>query len=89
MFINLHFCIQDKKRGDLKGTDEMTSTDKKHALRLKKKEKRARKKAKEANKKIVDKMNPGLGNKYSKKKAVKKLETLSKTENITMIKVCG
>ena len=73
---------------DLKADDERDSTDKKRDRRLKKKEKREKKKAKEAREKVVEKMKPGLGNKYSKAKAIKQLEQISKTDkNVSLIKV--
>uniref|UniRef100_A0A0B7ACZ0 U3 small nucleolar ribonucleoprotein protein MPP10 n=2 Tax=Arion vulgaris TaxID=1028688 RepID=A0A0B7ACZ0_9EUPU len=79
--------IYEKKKGDLKAADERSSTDKKRARRQKKKEKQERRKAKEAREKVVDKLKPGLGNKYSKAKALKQLEEISKTDrNVTMIK---
>ncbi|XP_005092725.1 U3 small nucleolar ribonucleoprotein protein MPP10 [Aplysia californica] len=79
--------VYEKKKGDVKANEERTSTDKKRALRQKKRDKRERKKAKEAREKVVQKMNPGLGNKYSKEKARKELEQLSKSDrNVTMIK---
>ena len=72
----------------MKADEERDSTDKKRERRQKKKEKRERKKAKEAREKVVEKMKPGLGNKYSKAKAIKQLEQISKTDkNVTLIKV--
>ncbi|BFY97716.1 hypothetical protein BsWGS_00755 [Bradybaena similaris] len=79
--------VYEKKKGVLKAKDEMSSTDKKRALRKKKKEKRERKKAKEAREKVVTKLKPGLGNKYSKVKALKQLEQISKADkSVTLIK---
>ncbi|CAL1546139.1 unnamed protein product [Lymnaea stagnalis] len=79
--------IREKQRGDLKAVDEKSSTDKKRDRRHKKQEKRERKKAKEAREKVVEKLKPGLGNKYSKAKALKQLEQISKSDkNVTVIK---
>ncbi|GFN92137.1 U3 small nucleolar ribonucleoprotein protein mpp10 [Plakobranchus ocellatus] len=79
--------VKEKIKGDLKADDERDSTDKKRDRRHKKTEKRLRNKAKEAREKVVEKMKPGLGNKYSKAKAIKQLEQISKTDrNVTVIK---
>ncbi|KAK0070159.1 U3 small nucleolar ribonucleoprotein MPP10 [Biomphalaria pfeifferi] len=79
--------VYEKKKGELKADDERTETDKNRARRVKKVQKRERKKAKEAREKLVEKLKPGLGNKYSKAKALKQLEQISKSDkNITLIK---
>ncbi|RUS86325.1 hypothetical protein EGW08_005910 [Elysia chlorotica] len=79
--------VKEKIKHDFKAAEERDSTDKKRDRRLKKKEKRERKKAKEAREKVVEKMKPGLGNKYSKAKAIKQLEQISKTDNnVSLIK---
>lgn len=72
----------------MKADDERDSTDKKRARRQKKLEKREKKKAKEAREKLVEKLKPGMGNKYSKQRALKQLEEISKSnKNVTLIKV--
>lgn len=79
--------VKGKLRHEFKADEERDATDKKRDRRLKKKEKRERKKAKEAREKVVEKMNPGLGNKYSKAKAIKHLEQISKFDkNVSIIK---
>ncbi|GFS10750.1 U3 small nucleolar ribonucleoprotein protein MPP10 [Elysia marginata] len=79
--------VKEKVRHDLKAVEERDSTDKKRDRRQKKKEKREKKKAKDAREKVVEKMNPGLGNKYSKAKAIKKLEQISKFDkSVSLIK---
>ncbi|XP_059155954.1 U3 small nucleolar ribonucleoprotein protein MPP10-like [Physella acuta] len=79
--------VLEKRKGELKAKDEKTATDKNRERRQKKKEKKERKKAKEAREKVVEKLKPGLGNKYSKAKALKQLEQISKSDkNVTLIK---
>ncbi|XP_070543111.1 U3 small nucleolar ribonucleoprotein protein MPP10-like [Ptychodera flava] len=78
--------IKEKtKTGELIGDAEKTSTDKKRERRKKKKNQRIRHKEKERNAKLVEKMKPGLGNKYSKKAALEKLEKQSKSDGRTTI----
>ena len=87
-FNHFFYFIQEKKKGEVKADDERSSTDKKRALRQKKKDKREKKKARESREKAVAKLNPGLGNKYSKEKTTKELEKLAKQDkSITVIKV--
>lgn len=64
--------------------DERTETDKKRARRLKKTRQRQRQREKEKTSKDVAKINPGLGNKYSKLSAEKKLLDVSGS-NITKV----
>lgn len=64
--------------------DERTETDKKRARRLKKTKQRQRQREKEKTSKEVAKINPGLGNKYSKLSAEKKLLDVSGS-NITKV----
>ncbi|XP_071793999.1 U3 small nucleolar ribonucleoprotein protein MPP10-like [Asterias amurensis] len=70
--------IQEKPKVELKGDSEKTSTDKKQALRKKKKTQRVRARDQEKKQRAVEKLRPGLGNKYSMKGALKKLEQDSK-----------
>lgn len=64
--------------------DERTETDKKRARRLKKTKQRQRQREKEKTSKEVAKINPGLGNKYSKLSAEKKLLDV-RGSNITKV----
>ncbi|XP_046471942.1 U3 small nucleolar ribonucleoprotein protein MPP10 [Neodiprion pinetum] len=77
--------IKAKSRGDLIGRAERTETDMKRERRQKKLNQRDREKAKEKREKIVGKLKPGLGNKYSKEKAAKMIDSLSKERNISKI----
>ena len=80
---------QDKERHEVKGSTEKTASDRLRERKLKKVKQRVRKKEKERREKLVDQLNPGLGNKYSKEKALQKLEKESRTDagGLTMIKV--
>ncbi|KAK7116228.1 U3 small nucleolar ribonucleoprotein protein MPP10-like [Littorina saxatilis] len=77
--------VKAKKRGEVKGKTERTKEDKRRDRKQKKSVKREKSKAKEKRMKEVEKMNPGLGNKYSKERALKDLEKQSKG-NIEVIK---
>ena len=68
--------IVDKKQSEEIGTTERTETDKKRDRRLKK----------QKNTRLVDKLNPGLGNKHSKKKVMKDLERAEKEGKLVTIK---
>ncbi|XP_077988972.1 U3 small nucleolar ribonucleoprotein MPP10-like [Glandiceps talaboti] len=76
---------EKNKGGEMKGDMERTETDKKRDRRKKKKNQKSRRKEKEQRSKVVEKMNPGLGNKYSKKAALEKLEKQSKSDGRTTI----
>ncbi|XP_041464513.1 U3 small nucleolar ribonucleoprotein protein MPP10-like [Lytechinus variegatus] len=75
--------IKDKEKGELKGKTERTSEDRNRDLRKKKQRQRARAKDRERKEKLVEKLNPGLGNKYSKKAAMERLEKSSKAPSST------
>ncbi|XP_012262407.2 U3 small nucleolar ribonucleoprotein protein MPP10 [Athalia rosae] len=77
--------IRAKPRGDLIGREERTDTDKNRERRHKKLKQREREKAKEKRERLVDRLRPGLGNKYSKEKATKLIDNLSKERNISRI----
>lgn len=83
--------IQEKSKAEVKGVTEKTHTDKLRERKKKKAKKREQQKEREKRQKLVEKMNPGLGNKYSKEKALKKLEKESKsnTSGLTLIKEGG
>lgn len=78
--------VVDKKKGELKEDEEKTKTDKKRQRREKKAIKRAAIKEREKREALVAKINPGLGNKYSKQKAIKKLEEAEKQGKVVNIK---
>ncbi|KAK7480019.1 hypothetical protein BaRGS_00028752 [Batillaria attramentaria] len=79
--------IKARSKGELKGKAERTTTDKKRERRLKKAAKRERQREKEKRQKVVEKLNPGLGNKYSKERAMRDLEKQSKMSgNIELVK---
>jgi len=78
--------VVDKKKGELMEDKEKTKTDKKRERREKKAIKRATIREREKREALVAKMNPGLGNKYSKGKAMKKLEEAEKQGKVVTIK---
>ena len=78
--------IIDKSRGEDIGQTERDETDKKRDRRKKKSNQRQKAKEKEKREKLVNKLNPGLGNKYSKAKMMKDLETAEKQGKLTQIK---
>jgi U3 small nucleolar RNA-associated protein MPP10 len=74
------------KNVELKGDEEKTDTDRKRERRAKKLKQRLKANEQEKRKKLVNKLNPGLGNKYAKKKALEDLEKESKSsKNISVI----
>jgi len=79
--------IIDRKRGDDIGSTERIETDKKRDRRHKKELQKKRKKDAEKREKEVNKLNPGLGNKYSKAKALKDLENAEKQGNGTLKRI--
>ena len=76
----------DKQKGELMETAEKTDTDRKRERREKKALKSANRKNRERKEALVEKMNPGLGNKYSKAKVMKKIEEAEKQGKVTTIK---
>merc|ERR1712183_12206 len=74
------------KKGELMEDKEKTKTDKKRQRREKKAIKRAAIREREKREALVAKINPGLGNKYSKQKAIKKLEEAEKQGKVVNIK---
>lgn len=66
--------VKAKPKGEVKSTTEKTSTDRKRDRRQKKLKQRQRRLDRESREKAVAKANPGLGNKYSKLEALKKLK---------------
>merc|ERR1711915_229493 len=78
--------VIDKTKGELVAGEEKTITDRKRERREKKAAKKAAKKERERKEALVQKLNPGLGNKYSKEKAMRKLEAEEKQGKVVTIK---
>ena len=78
--------VVDKEKGEFMEDKEKSKTDKKRERRQKKAIKRATIREREKREALVAKMNPGLGNKYSKEKAMKKLEEAEKHGKVVTIK---
>jgi len=78
--------VVDKDKGELMEDKEKSKTDKKRERRQKKALKRATIREREKREALVNKINPGLGNKYSKGKAMKKLEEAEKHGKVVTIK---
>jgi len=74
--------VVDKKKGELMENNEKSITDRKRERRAKKAKKKAEVKEKEKRESLVEKLKPGLGNKYSKEKALKKLEDADKSGKV-------
>lgn len=81
----LHFMSPGKAKGDVVGKTERTDTDKKRERRQKKVRQREKEKNRAKREKTLDKMNPGLGNKYSRNKASKLLEKVTKDRNVDKV----
>jgi len=79
-----------EKKNEQKGKTELTDTDRKRERRAKKRRQHERAVEKTKRRKLVDKLNPGLGNKYSKKAALEKLEKEQKnSKNLSVLKDDG
>ncbi|KAI9493554.1 U3 small nucleolar ribonucleoprotein complex, subunit Mpp10 [Zychaea mexicana] len=65
--------VYEKKQGDVKSKSEMSQDERKRAHAQKRKMKRKEKSMKEREMKLISKMNPGMGHKQAKMKAVKDL----------------
>ena len=80
--------FKEKKKGELKGATERTSTDKLRARREKKVRQREKFKRKAQREAEVAKLNPALGNKYAKEKALRQLTKMSEHgDDVTIIQV--
>ena len=78
--------VHEKKK-EQKGTTELTETDRKRERRAKKRKQHEKAVEKLKKRKLVEKLNPGLGNKYSKEAALKRLEKDIKTsKNVSLLK---
>ena len=74
--------LQAKSKRPEIGATEKITTDKKRERRLKKKRKRLQVAEKKQRDKIVSKLRPGLGNKYSKKALEKKMKLREEGEEV-------
>ncbi|XP_077295486.1 U3 small nucleolar ribonucleoprotein MPP10-like [Arctopsyche grandis] len=74
--------IKAKNKGDIIGKSERTDTDKKRERRQKKLQQREKEKEKQKREKLIEKVRPGLGNKYSKQKMNKLLDSVTKDRNV-------
>ncbi|XP_014667547.1 PREDICTED: U3 small nucleolar ribonucleoprotein protein MPP10-like [Priapulus caudatus] len=79
--------IKEKSGKEVKNSSEKTVTDRKRERREKKARKRARRVEKEKREKLVSKLQPGLGNKFSKDKALKALA--QEGDKTTIVKDTG
>ena len=78
--------VHEKKK-EQKGATELTETDRKRERRAKKRKQHEKAVEKLKKRKLVKKLNPGLGNKYSKEAALKRLERDIKTsKNVSLLK---
>lgn len=78
--------VHSKPKGNPVGKNERTDTERKRERRLKKQQQKSRAREREQRQKLVAKLKPGLGNKYSQEKAIHDLEKASKsTDKITLI----
>ncbi|KAK7869389.1 hypothetical protein R5R35_000693 [Gryllus longicercus] len=77
--------VKAKERGDVYGKEERTKTDKKRERRKKKQLQSKQEKEKERREKIVQKLNPGLGNKYSKERVMDTLKKVTKDRNVQQL----
>lgn len=75
--------VKEKSKGDLVGKAERTSTDRNRERRQKKARQRERRLEREKRERAVEKLRPGLGNKYSKERALRDMETVTKNSNVT------
>lgn len=77
--------VKSKRKGELVGKSERTDTDKKRERRKKKAKQRHHANEKRKVEEKIDKIRPGLGNKYSKEKAKKMLEQVTKHKNVDKV----
>ncbi|KAG9294893.1 hypothetical protein G9A89_003233 [Geosiphon pyriformis] len=71
-----------EKKGDVKGETELDSTERKRIRGAQKRAKKKQKAIKEREQKVIQKMNPGLGNKHAKNKM---LDALIGQKNVNII----
>ena len=71
---------QKGRKGVLIGTEELTAEERQRARRASKAARRKRRRAKMVDERAIARANPGMGNKYERKKA---MEELSRARNVT------
>jgi hypothetical protein len=81
----LCYIVTERPKGDVIGKEERTSSDKKRERRHKKLRQRERQHEREKREQAIEKLRPGLGNKYSKEKAMRDMEKVTKSSNITQV----
>ncbi|XP_022913796.2 U3 small nucleolar ribonucleoprotein protein MPP10 [Onthophagus taurus] len=74
--------VKNRIKGDIIGKNERSDTDKNRERRKKKRKQQVHALRKEKKEALINKLNPGLGNKYSKEKAKKQLEKIVKDKNV-------
>lgn len=79
--------MAERPKGDLIGKAERTSSDKKRERRQKKIRQRERQREREKRERDVEKLRPGLGNKYSKEQALRDLEKVTKSSSVTQVQL--
>lgn len=77
--------VKTKPKSELIGKTERSTTDKKRERRKKVLQQRLKRKEKEKREKTIEKLNPGMGNKYSKDKTKKLLEKVTRGKNVSQL----
>ncbi|CAH1759748.1 6969_t:CDS:10 [Entrophospora sp. SA101] len=77
--------VYDKKKSEVKSKTEMSTDEKKRAHSAKKRARKKQKLMKEHERKVIEKLNPGLGNKYAKQKVMDSLMDDDKIEGLDHI----
>lgn len=80
--LTTRIILTDKKKGDLIGKEERSSTDKKRARRQKKLRQRQKYQEIEKKQKLFKKLKPGMAN---KEKLRKEIEKLSKNKSVSHV----
>lgn len=78
--------VRNKVKGDLIGKSERSDTDKKRERRKKKIKQHIHVKEKEKKQQKANNMRPGLGNKYTKEKTKKIIDTITKDKNVDKVR---
>ncbi|KAL1922370.1 uncharacterized protein VTP21DRAFT_9909 [Calcarisporiella thermophila] len=74
--------VYEKPKGEVKSVEEMDQAERARLRAKKKRAKQRERKLKEREQKVIQKINPGLGNKHTRQKA---LESLASQRNVTII----
>jgi U3 small nucleolar RNA-associated protein MPP10 len=77
--------VTERPKGDVIGKAERTSSDKKRERRQKKIRQRERQRERDKREQAIEKLRPGLGNKYSKEQALRALEKVTKSSNVMQV----